>query len=69
MTTRCFGASAAAGSGSVPGRNRRYRVYYSLHHETQTVRVLHVRHWAREGVDDAHLRQLIDNAVGEQDDV
>jgi plasmid stabilization system protein ParE len=28
-------------------RNRRYKVYFAIHQETGTIRVLHVRHWAR----------------------
>jgi plasmid stabilization system protein ParE len=28
-------------------RNRRYKVYFAIHHESRTVRVFHVRHWAR----------------------
>jgi plasmid stabilization system protein ParE len=28
-------------------RNRRYKVYFAIHEQTKTVRVFHVRHWAR----------------------
>jgi plasmid stabilization system protein ParE len=27
-------------------RNRRYRIYFAIHNESETVRVFHVRHWA-----------------------
>jgi plasmid stabilization system protein ParE len=27
--------------------NRAYKIYFVIHHETATVRVLHIRHWAR----------------------
>ena len=26
-------------------RNRRYKVYFAIHKETETIRVFHVRHW------------------------
>jgi hypothetical protein len=28
-------------------RNRRYKIYFSIHKETKTIRVFHVWHWAR----------------------
>jgi plasmid stabilization system protein ParE len=40
------------------GRNRGYKVYYSIHEQTGTVRVLHVRHWARRPVKAQELRRL-----------
>ncbi len=45
-------------------RNRGYKIYYSLQAQAQTIRVLHVCHWARTGLDAADLRPTI----GEHDD-
>jgi plasmid stabilization system protein ParE len=42
--------------------NRQYRVYYSVHQTTRltgTVRVFHVRHWARKTPDSDGLRELM----------
>jgi plasmid stabilization system protein ParE len=43
-------------------RNRRYKVYYSVQERTPstgTVRVFHVRHWARKTPDPGRLRELM----------
>jgi len=32
-------------------RNRRYKIYFAVHKETVTIRVFHVRHWARRPAD------------------
>ena len=43
-------------------RNRRYKVYYSAQRTTPstgTVRVFHVRHWARRSLDPNQLRKLM----------
>src|SRR5271157_422803 len=32
-------------------RNRRYKIYFAIHKETETIRVFHVRHWARKPAD------------------
>ncbi|HEV2382189.1 MAG TPA: type II toxin-antitoxin system RelE/ParE family toxin [Terriglobia bacterium] len=42
-------------------RNRRYKVYYSVQQTalTGTVRVFHVRHWARRSLNPDQLRKLI----------
>jgi len=43
-------------------RNRRYKVYYSVQQTTPltgTVRVFHVRHWARRSLDPDQRRKLI----------
>jgi plasmid stabilization system protein ParE len=32
-------------------RNRRYKVYFAIHHESEVVRVFHIRHWARKPVE------------------
>jgi plasmid stabilization system protein ParE len=43
-------------------RNRRYKVYYSVQQTTPstgTVRVFHVRHWARKTPDTDWLRELV----------
>lgn len=43
-------------------RNRRYKVYYSVQERTSsagTVRVFHVRHWARRSLNTDQLRELM----------
>ncbi len=48
-------------------RNRAYKVYFSIHHETPStgaVRVFHVRHWARKGLDSGELQGLVDESQG-----
>lgn len=48
-------------------RNRRYKVYYSVQHTTAStgsVRVFHVRHWARKDLSQKQLRKLIRNDTG-----
>jgi plasmid stabilization system protein ParE len=43
-------------------RNRRHKVYYSVQPTTPstgTVRIFHVRHWARRSLDPDQLRKLI----------
>jgi plasmid stabilization system protein ParE len=47
-------------------RNRRYKVYFAIHEETETIRVLHVRHWARRPAGAGDLDDLTDGAA-EQD--
>ncbi len=49
-------------------RNRSYKVYYSIHDETQTVRVFHVRHWARKSLRADDLQELIDDLAGQEED-
>jgi plasmid stabilization system protein ParE len=39
-------------------RNRRYKVYFAIHHESTTVRVFHIRHWARKPVEKGELEEL-----------
>jgi len=49
-------------------RNRKYKVYYSVRQETSStgaVRVFHVRHWARKGLNTRQLRQLMDELPDE----
>jgi plasmid stabilization system protein ParE len=44
-------------------RNRRYKVYYSVQQTTPSagsVRVFHVRHWARKSLEPDQLRKLVD---------
>ncbi len=46
-------------------RNRSYKVYYSISYETAvtgTVRVFHVRHWARRPVSGDELQDLVDDS-------
>lgn len=48
------------------GRNRSYKIYYTVDYETPssgTVRVFHVRHWARKEV--SELQDLIDDLADE----
>ena len=49
-------------------RNRTYKVYYSIHHETRTVRVFHIRHWARKGLRADELQELMDELAGHEED-
>jgi plasmid stabilization system protein ParE len=44
--------------------NRRYKIYFAIHKETETVRVFHVRHWARKPAGIGELDDL--NDAGEQ---
>lgn len=41
-------------------RNRRYKVYFAIHKETRTIRVFHIRHWARRPLDADDLQELMD---------
>jgi plasmid stabilization system protein ParE len=43
-------------------RNRRYKVFFAIHRETETVRVFHVRHWARKPADADEMKDLMDSA-------
>jgi ribosomal protein L39E len=47
-------------------RNRRYKIYFAIHKETKTIRVFHVRHWARKPSDTGELDDLMDDTA-EQD--
>jgi hypothetical protein len=43
-------------------RNHKYRVYYSIQYKTTsrgTVRVFHVRHWARKSLNTNQFRELV----------
>lgn len=47
-------------------RNRKYRVYYSIRHRTPstgTIRVFHVRHWARKSLNPDQLRELMASII------
>jgi len=48
-------------------RNRRYKIYFAIHHESKTVRVFHVRHWAMKPAETNELEDLMDetNEAGE----
>ena len=49
-------------------RNRSYKIYYAIHHETTSagaVQVFHVRHWARKPVSEDELQDIIDDLGGE----
>ena len=39
-------------------RGRSYRIYFAIDHEKATVRVFHVRHWARKALDADELEDL-----------
>jgi plasmid stabilization system protein ParE len=39
-------------------RNRRYKIYFAIHPASATVRVFHVRHWARKPVETDELEEL-----------
>lgn len=41
-------------------RNRRYNVYFAIHHASATVRVFHIRHWARKPAETNELEELMD---------
>jgi hypothetical protein len=47
-------------------RNRMFKIYFAIHKETDTVRIFHVRDWARKPVDADELQDLMDE-VGEED--
>jgi len=38
--------------------NHRYKVYFAIQHESATVRVFHIRHWARKPVEKSELEEL-----------
>ena len=43
-------------------RTRRYKVYFAVQHESGTVRVFHVRHWAMKPVEADELEDLMDES-------
>lgn len=49
-------------------RNRRYKVYFAIHQGSETVRVLHVRHWARKPVETDELADLMDDNMEREDE-
>ena len=63
MPKRCPAAQESADLGTEVRllfhgkRNRGYKVYFAIYEATQTVRVFHVRHWARR---QPHIRELRD---------
>jgi len=44
-------------------RNRRYKVYFSIHNESETARVFHVRHWAMKPVEADELEDLMNETM------
>jgi hypothetical protein len=47
-------------------KNRAYKVYFAIHHETPStgeVRVFHVRHWARRTLSEDELQELMDDSA------
>jgi len=44
-------------------RGRRYKVYFAIHKETETIRVFHVRHWARKPAGAGELDDLMGDAA------
>jgi plasmid stabilization system protein ParE len=49
-------------------RKRCYKVYYAVDQATETVRVFHVRHWARKPVEVDELGDLMEEAMDLEDD-
>jgi len=50
------------------GRRRRaYKIYYSVHDDSKTVRVLHVRHWARRGMSADEIEEIMDELNDEEE--
>lgn len=49
-------------------RNRTHKVYYSIHHETQPVRVFHIRHWSRKGLRADEIQELMDELADQEED-
>ena len=47
-------------------RNRRYKIYFAIHKATGTIRVFHVRHWARKPAGNGELDDWMDDRA-EQD--
>ena len=47
-------------------RNRRYKVYFAIHNETETIRVFHVRHWANKPIAADELLELM-KEIGEEE--
>jgi hypothetical protein len=50
-------------------KNRTYKIYFAIHYETPstgTVRVFHVRHWARRPLIPDELQELMDEFADEQ---
>jgi plasmid stabilization system protein ParE len=43
-------------------RNRRYKIYFAICHESRTVQVFHVRHWAMKPVGPDQMIKLVDDA-------
>jgi plasmid stabilization system protein ParE len=43
-------------------RNRRYKVYFAINEDSETVYVFHVRHWARKPADIDELDDLMDDS-------
>jgi len=39
-------------------RNRRYKIYFAIHQPSATVRVFHIRHWARRPAETDELENL-----------
>jgi plasmid stabilization system protein ParE len=44
-------------------RNRRYKIYFAIHDQLETVRVFHVRHWAMKPIEVDELEDLMDETV------
>jgi len=47
-------------------RKRRYKIYFAIHQET--VRIYHVRHWARKPVEADELADLMDETIDSEID-
>jgi len=52
-------------------KNRTYKIYFTICHDTPrngTVRVFHIRHWARNALSTDELQELMDDDGNEQDE-
>jgi plasmid stabilization system protein ParE len=49
-------------------RRRAYKVYYAVNVESESVRVFHVRHWARRGPSVDEMEELVAEFRGEDDE-
>ena len=51
-------------------KNRTYKIYFAVHYETPstgTVRIFHVRHWARKALSSDELQALMDEISEDPD--
>jgi len=69
MPNWCAIAEETAGLGAevrllLHGKRKRcYRIYVAIHQETETVRIFHIRHWARKPIEADELSDLMDESI------